>query len=100
MYFGNKHMTTFATFKNELTDIEELQVEVVENGKYTMTAADGIVYNKVTTIVAVPIKEEQTKAVTITENGTIQVVPDDGKTLSAVTITAGVSYPAAEEQSF
>lgn len=100
MYFGSKHMTTFATFKNELTDIEELHVEVVENGEYSIQAPDGVVYDKVSATVAVPIKEEQTKAVTIAENGTIQVIPDNGKTLSAVTITAGVSYPAAENVSF
>lgn len=100
MYFGNKHMTAFATFKGEMQDVQQLHVDVDKNGEYSIQAPDGVVYDKVSATVAVPIKEEQTKAVTITENGTTTVVPDSGKTLSAVTITAGVSYPAAEEQSF
>lgn len=43
--------------------------------------------------VAVPTgsgKEEQEKSITITENGTTEVTPDEGKTLSKVTVTASV----------
>lgn len=36
-------------------------------------------------------KEEQEKTVTITENGTVEVIPDSGKALSKVTVTANVS---------
>lgn len=36
-------------------------------------------------------KEEQEKNVTITENGTTEVTPDSGKTLSKVTITTNVT---------
>ena len=35
----------------------------------------------------IDIKPEQTKSVTITSNGTTTVMPDDGKTLSSVSIT-------------
>lgn len=35
-------------------------------------------------------KEEQTKSVTITENGTTTVTPDEGKTLSSVTVNTEV----------
>ncbi|MBQ2397761.1 MAG: BspA family leucine-rich repeat surface protein, partial [Bacteroidales bacterium] len=44
--------------------------------------------------VAVPTgsgKEEQEKSVTITENGTTEVTPDEGKTLSKVTVETNVS---------
>lgn len=43
--------------------------------------------------VAVPTgssKEEQEKSITITQNGTTEVTPDEGKTLSKVTVTASV----------
>ena len=36
-------------------------------------------------------KEEQEKSVAITENGTTEVLPDDGKALSKVTITTNVT---------
>lgn len=36
-------------------------------------------------------KEEQTKSVTITENGTTTITPDEGKTLSRVEVTTEVS---------
>lgn len=42
------------------------------------------------------IKPEQEKAVTITENGTTEVLPDEGKTLSKVDIT--VDVPSSESE--
>lgn len=42
-------------------------------------------------IVAVPIKEEQTKTLDVSENGTIEIVPDEGKTLSKVTANVAVN---------
>ena len=36
-------------------------------------------------------KEEQEKTIDITENGTTEVVPDDGKVLSKVTVNVDVS---------
>lgn len=41
--------------------------------------------------VAVPVKEEQEKSITITENGTTEVTPDEGKTLSKVIVETSVS---------
>lgn len=41
--------------------------------------------------------EEQTKSVTITENGTTTVTPDSGKVLSSVSITTNVSGGGSEE---
>lgn len=38
----------------------------------------------------IDIKPEQTKSVTITSNGTTTVMPDDGKTLSSVSVTTNV----------
>jgi hypothetical protein len=35
-------------------------------------------------------KEEQEKVVDITENGTTEVIPDDGKTFSKVTVNVEV----------
>ena len=40
-------------------------------------------------------KPEQEKSVTITENGTTEVTPDSGKTLSKVTITTNVTVDTA-----
>jgi hypothetical protein len=40
-------------------------------------------------------KEEQEKAVTITENGTTEVTPDSGKTLSKVTVNVNVESGGA-----
>lgn len=37
-------------------------------------------------------KEEQEKSVEITENGTVEVVPDEGKTLSKVTANVNVAF--------
>lgn len=44
------------------------------------------------------IKPEQEKAVTIAENGTVDVIPDDGKTLSKVAVT--VEVPSSGEDDF
>ena len=38
----------------------------------------------------IPAKEEQEKSVTITENGTTEVLPDEGKTLSKVSVEVDV----------
>lgn len=42
-------------------------------------------------------KEEQEKTVTITENGTTDVLPDDGYALSKVTVTTNVAGEVLEE---
>lgn len=47
-------------------------------------------------IVAVPIKEEQTKALDVSENGSYNIFPDEGKVLSAASVN--VNIPPKEEQ--
>ena len=69
------------------TTVEALSV--TENGTYT--APSGKAYSPVTVNVPSDAKEEQTKSVTITENGTTTVTPDSGKVLSSVSITTNVS---------
>lgn len=44
-------------------------------------------------IVNVPSKEEQEKSVDITENGTTEVTPDEGKVISKVTVNVDVPIP-------
>ena len=46
--------------------------------------------------VNVPSKPEQVKSVTITENGTTEITPDDGKVLSRVTATVNVKAATSE----
>ena len=65
-------------------ELEELNVTA--NGTYTPTKYG---YSKVD--VAVPSKPEQTKSVTITENGTTSVLPDEGNVLSKVDVTVNVA---------
>lgn len=43
-------------------------------------------------------KPEQTKSVTITENGTTAVTPDSGKTLSSVEVTVSIPEYNGEVQ--
>lgn len=57
------------------------------NGK--VTSDNGYVGLKEVTV-NVPGKEEQTKSVTITANGTVKITPDAGKTLSEVTVITAV----------
>lgn len=62
---------------------------ITENGEYeTDEGFTGI--SKVT--VAVPIKEEQEKTVQITANGTTEVVADEGKSMSKVTVNTNVAF--------
>ena len=65
-------------------ELEELSVTA--NGTYTPTKYG---YSKVD--VAVPSKPEQTKSVTINQNGTTSVLPDEGNVLSKVDVTVNVS---------
>ena len=57
------------------------------NGK--VTSDNGYVGLKEVTV-NVPGKEEQTKSVTITANGSVKITPDAGKTLSEVTVITAV----------
>ena len=42
--------------------------------------------------VAVPIKEEQEKTVEVTKNGTVEVLPDEGKSMSKVNVNVNVAF--------
>lgn len=57
---------------------------ITANGTYDVTSKASVVVNVNTA------KPEQTKTVTITENGTITITPDSGKVLTAVTVTTNV----------
>ena len=65
-------------------ELEELSVTA--NGTYTPTKYG---YSKVD--VNVPSKPEQTKSVTINQNGTTSVLPDEGNVLSKVDVTVNVA---------
>lgn len=64
---------------------------VIPTGTVNITAnGTHDVSGKASVNVNVPGKEEQTKSVTITANGTVKITPDTGKTLSEVTVIAAV----------
>jgi hypothetical protein len=69
------------TYKVEQGDYEEVYNKGYESG-YSTGYTDGAN--------SVPIKEEQEKVVDITENGTTEVTPDEGKTLSKVTVNVAI----------
>lgn len=50
--------------------------------------------------VEIPAKEEQEKTITITENGTTEILPDENKTLSKVTVVTDVSSGAVSEGNY
>lgn len=58
-------------------------VNITANGTHDVSGKASVNVN-------VPGKEEQTKSVTITANGTVKITPDAGKTLSEVTVIAAV----------
>ena len=62
---------------------------ITENGEF-VTDEGFTGMSKV--IVAVPIKEEQTKTVEITKNGTTEVIADEGKSMSKVTVNTNVAF--------
>lgn len=62
---------------------------ITENGEF-VTDEGFTGMSKVT--VAVPIKEEQEKTVEITKNGTTEVVADEGKSMSKVTVNTNVAF--------
>lgn len=64
-------------------DLPTDTLSIVQNGEY-----DVLNYAKAS--VNVPGKEEQSKSLDITENGTTTVTPDTGKVLNKVTITTNV----------
>lgn len=58
-------------------------IQITENGIVDVSG-------KANANVNVPGKEEQTKSVTVTANGTVKITPDAGKTLSEVTVITAV----------
>jgi hypothetical protein len=96
MYFGKKQITAFATFKNESKIEEDLHVEVVKNGEYSIDAPAGTVYKKVSASVNVPVPEQQELSVDVAENGEFVNTAPDGKAYNKVTVN--VNVPSKEEQ--
>lgn len=72
------------------SSIELQELTITQNGTYT--APEGTAYSPVN--VNVPSKEEETKSITITENGKTTVLPTSGKVLSKVDIVANVPQTA------
>lgn len=97
MYFGKKQITAFATFKNESKIEEDLHVEVVKNGEYSIDAPAGTVYKKVSASVNVPVPEQQELSVDVAENGEFVNTAPDGTAYNKVTVN--VNVPSKEEQS-
>lgn len=58
-------------------------VNITTNGTHDVSGKASVNVN-------VPVKEEQTKSVTITANGSVKITPDAGKTLSEVTVITAV----------
>ena len=61
-----------------------------QNGFALGLASGGVVE------VEIPAKEEQEKTITITENGTTEILPDTNKTLSKVTVVTNVPIGVSE----
>lgn len=81
------------------TDPSWIEPSTINNGN-EYTAADGVTASDFNTIVnnmlylnKLGVKVPQEKAVTVTENGTQEIVPDGDKTLSKVTLTVAVGGP-------
>ena len=69
-------------------------VEITQNGITNIIPADG--YNAIEGVdvtVNVPSKEEETKSVSYTSNGSYTVQPTEGKTLSEVSVSVNVTNP-------
>lgn len=86
--YGKKTYETTIAECGSSTELQELTI--TQNGTYT--APEGTAYNPVN--VNVPSKEEETKSITITENGKTTVLPTSGKVLSKVDIVANVPQTA------
>ena len=68
-------------------------LEVTENGVQDVTTYESVA-------VAVPMKEEQSKELTITENGKYSVLPDENKVLSKVDVRVDTPEPKEEEEQY
>lgn len=69
-------------------------VEITQNGITNIIPADGYdAIEGVDVTVNVPSKEEETKSVSYTSNGSYTVQPTEGKTLSEVSVNVNVANP-------
>lgn len=76
---------------NVAFETEEKIVTITENGtQEVMPSVGKDALSKVVINTEIPIKEEQSKNVEIKGNGTISVLPDEGKVLNEVSITTNV----------
>lgn len=67
------------------------EMDITENGTQEVLPSVGKdALSKVVINTEIPIKEEQSKNVEIKQNGTISVLPDEGKVLNEVSITTNV----------
>lgn len=71
-------------------DAQRFEETYTENGDYSIDPTSPYLFTNGTIHVNVSQKEEETKSVTITENGTTTVTPTEGKTLSQVDVTVDV----------
>ena len=76
-------------YKASQNDITLQEKTATENGE--VVADEGYTGLKKVNV-AVPIKEEQEKTVEITKNGTTEVIADEGKTMSKVTVNTNVAF--------
>ena len=92
-YTPDKDVDGFDSVNVNVPDPELEELNVTKNGTYIPTKYG---YSKVD--VNVPEqKPEQTKTVTINQNGTTEIVPDEGSVLSKVDVNVNVPDPELEE---
>ena len=82
--------------QNNLTDFLTGVADAIRAKKGTTALINPQNFESEIAGISVP-KEEQEKSVEITENGTTEVLPDDGKALSKVTVTVNVAGEVLEE---
>lgn len=83
MSLANNLLNTYNNLNNGLVEQSDLITQISE---------------ALATKVSPTAKEEQEKSVEITENGTVQVLPDSGKVLSQVNITTNINIKEEQEK--
>ena len=96
-------MATIQEIKTKLLNVNALgRTNLSEKGvKLPETATTYEIMSKIAEIsggggVEIPAKEEQEKTITITENGTTEILPDTNKALSKVTVVTDVPIGVSE----